>query len=221
MQGHGLEPYPASDFSTLFDWSEKADTSSVHVMPYAGQFLVDVVEIEDNAVHQPSKPDDEIVCILNGVLKLVTDDTGVTQSFEAGDMVLIPAGWAGVYRVEAKRGPFRELCIIPHDYFDPSIVPHPSGLPARPIERLEQEGRNEMLKARYSIVVERHDAAKDWEIDAIGDEIIHVLSGTLVLETGGVNGSFSQGAFVVVPKGFAGKASASDGYQSLTARWLE
>jgi uncharacterized cupin superfamily protein len=220
LQGHGLEPYPASDFSTLFDWSEKTGTSSVHVMPYAGQFLVDVVEIEDNAVHQPSKPDDEIVCILNGVLRLVTDDTGTTQSFEAGDMVLIPAGWAGVYRVESRMGPFRELCIVPHDYFDPSIVPPPSGLLPRPIEHLTLAGTNELLKTRYSIIVERHDTAKEWEIDAVGDVIIRVLSGKLVLETDGETGSFSQGDFVVVPKGFAGKACASEGYQSLTARWL-
>ena len=51
---------------------------------------MDVVEIEDNAVHQPSKPADEIVCILNGVLTLTTDGIVGEQVFRK--FVLIPAG---------------------------------------------------------------------------------------------------------------------------------
>ncbi len=51
---------------------------------------MDVVKIEDNAVHQPSKPADEIVCILNGVLTLTTDGIVGEQVFRK--FVLIPAG---------------------------------------------------------------------------------------------------------------------------------
>src|SRR5580765_8101099 len=90
LKGEGLSPYPEGGTATLMDWVENENAGSVHLMPYAGQFLVDVVEIEPNAVHQPSKPGDEIVVVLNGTLSLTTDASKNEQIFEAGEMVLIP-----------------------------------------------------------------------------------------------------------------------------------
>src|SRR3546814_8925847 len=92
-------------------------------MPHRGQFIVDIVEIDANAVHQPSKPGDEVVVVLNGILRLTTDADGDVQDILAGEAVLIPAGWAGLYRVIGERGRFRELASVPHDYFDPGVAP--------------------------------------------------------------------------------------------------
>src|SRR3546814_11473259 len=78
-------------------------------MPHRGQVIVDIVEIDANAVHQPSKPGDEVVVVLNGILRLTTDADGDVQDILAGEAVLIPAGWAGLYRVIGERGRFREL----------------------------------------------------------------------------------------------------------------
>lgn len=92
----------------LFDWAEDVTAGSAHLMPHRGQFIVDVVAIESNAVHQPSKPGDELVVVLNGILTLTDDSDRKEQIIRAGEMVLIPAGWAGLYRVQAENGVFRE-----------------------------------------------------------------------------------------------------------------
>jgi len=74
LKGEGLEPYVPGEITNLFDWAENPAGSSAHLIAYRGRFLVDIVTIEANAVHQPSKPGDEIVIVLEGTLQL-TDDT--------------------------------------------------------------------------------------------------------------------------------------------------
>src|SRR6516165_3796260 len=94
LAGAGLVAYREAEISDLFDWAENPHGSSVHVMPHRGQFIVDVVEIETNAVHQPGKPGDEIVVVLEGTLTLSNDADRTEQVFSRGETVLIPAGWA-------------------------------------------------------------------------------------------------------------------------------
>ncbi|MDB5726676.1 MAG: hypothetical protein JWQ16_3430 [Novosphingobium sp.] len=221
LAGDGLASYPPGDFAGLFDWAERTDTTSIHIMPYAGQFLIDVVEIEDNAVHQPSKPTNEIVCILNGILELVTDGTEIPQRFGQGEMVLIPAGWAGKYRaISSDTGWFRELCIVPANYFDPATIPPPSGLLPVAIKRLGATGEQSYAKAPYSVLVQRLDQSREWKVAATTDQIIHVLDGTLSLRSEGEVGCFDAGSFVVLPKGFVGKADASGDFHAMIAQWV-
>lgn len=220
LRGEGLAPYPATGFAGLFDWSERTDAGSKHVMAYAGQFLVDIVEIEDNAVHQPSKPADEIVCVLNGVLTLTTDGAGGEQVFRKGEFVLIPAGWAGIYRVASQDGPFRELCIVPHDYFDPAIDPPPSGLVPRRIDIPVKPGSHLLLDGRYTIEAIHDDAAQEIAVVLNADVVVRVLEGNLTLTVEGHGYTYSHGSFIVLRKGFAGTIATTAGYQAIVASWL-
>ncbi len=61
LDGEGLAPYVAGEITNLFDWVENPAAGSAHLMAHRGHFLVDIVTIDANAVHQPSKPGDEIV----------------------------------------------------------------------------------------------------------------------------------------------------------------
>src|SRR5580700_1810712 len=92
LKGQGLRPYQAGEITSLFDWAENPQGASRHLMPHRSQFIVDIVQIEANAVHQPSKPGDEIVLVLNGALELTDDADKKVQRFTAGKMVLIPSG---------------------------------------------------------------------------------------------------------------------------------
>lgn len=97
LQGQGLAPYDFNASAHLVDWVESMDSAeSVHLTPYCGDFVIDVVAIRPNAVHTPSKPGDEFLLVINGVLRLLTDSTKVEQVFRAGDMLMIPAGWHGL-----------------------------------------------------------------------------------------------------------------------------
>jgi uncharacterized cupin superfamily protein len=220
LRGEGLAPYPATGFAGLFDWSERTDAGSTHVMAYEGQFLVDVVEIEDNAVHQPSKPADEIVCILGGVLTLTTDGVADEQIFRKGEFVLIPAGWAGIYRVGSEDGPFRELCIVPWDYFDPATVPAPSGLVPRRIDTPIEPGSHLLLDRRYTIEAIHDDAAQEIEVVLNSDVIIRVLDGELTLRVDGNGYTYAADSFIVLRNGFAGTIATTAGYQAIVASWL-
>lgn len=220
LRGEGLEPYPATGFAGLFDWSERTDASSTHVMAYEGQFLIDIVEIEDNAVHQPSKPADEIVCILSGVLTLTTDGVEGEQVYRKGEFVLIPAGWAGIYRVASEGGPFRELCIVPHDYFDPATVPPPSGLAPRAIRIPERAGSDLLLDTRYTIEAIHDDAAQEIELALNSDVIIRVLQGALTVSVERHGYTYPSGSFIVLRKGFSGAIATTAGYKAIVASWL-
>jgi uncharacterized cupin superfamily protein len=219
-KGDGLGPYPEGGTSALFDWAENPNAGSAHLMPHFGQFIVDIVEIDDNAVHQPSKPGDEIVVVLEGTLSLTTDCTGVEQIITAGEIVLIPAGWAGVYRARSGPGRFRELAIVPGDYFDPSAVPPPSGKSPRRIEPPIEPGRHELHRNRYAVEAANIERQRDWPITAACDEVIQVLAGTLTLTTAGDSASFGAGSVVILPAGFTGTAWAAAGCRTLIARWI-
>jgi uncharacterized cupin superfamily protein len=220
LKGEGLQPYPEGATSNLFDWAENPQAASRHLMPHFGQFIVDIVEIEDNAVHQPSKPGDELVIVLNGILSLTTDGGAVEQTYRAGEMVLIPAGWAGIYRMISENGPFRELAIVPFDYFENAPIQAPSGQSPRRLTLPTKPGRHELHRNRYALEAVTLDRAGGWDIEARSDEIIRILTGSLVLSTPGESGNFGPGSLVILPVGFAGRAEASAGYRSLTARWI-
>jgi uncharacterized cupin superfamily protein len=220
LKGEELHPYLPGEITNLFDWAENPAGASRHCMPLRGQFILDVVEIEPNAVHQPSKPGDELVVVLNGTLRLTNDSDQVAQEIHAGEMVLIPAGWAGVYRVSALDGAFLEVAIVPGDYFDPGVAPPPSGLTPRRIELPTSPGRHELFKNRFVLEAQNMAQSGAKTIAASTDEIIQVLDGRLTLATAHAAATFSRGQIVILPKGFVGRAEVTSDYRSLTARWI-
>ena len=221
MKGQGLRPYQAGEITNLFDWAENPRGASQHAMPHRSQFIVDIVQIEANAVHQPSKPGDEIVLVLHGTLELTDDADKKVQRFSAGKMVLIPSGWAGLYRVIPDDTDFLELALVPGDYFDAKSVLPPSGQSPRPLKLPSKPGRRELHRGRYLIESVIAEAPERSSHTASGDEIVYVLGGELKLTAGERTGTFQAGSVVVLPRGFSGTIEYSAGYQSVVARWVE
>ncbi len=205
----------------MVDWVESMDDAqSVHLNPYCSDFVIDVVAIKPNAVHTPSKPGDEFLLVLNGVLRLLTDSTKIEQVFETGDMLMIPAGWAGIYRMESEDGWFRELAITPGDYFDPSRIPPPNDRSPFPLELPTVSGKHEIFKGRYMLEAENIEHANSRAVTSPSDQIIQVLAGSLTLTTGDKSASFGPGSVVVLPRGFTGTAKTPAGYRALNASWI-
>jgi mannose-6-phosphate isomerase-like protein (cupin superfamily) len=205
LQGQGLAPYDFNASANLVDWVESMDDAeSVHLTPYCSDFVIDVVEIKPNAVHTPSKPGDEFLLVVNGVLRLLTDSTNVEQ----------------VYRMEADAGWFREVAITPGDYFVASLIPPPNDRSPYPLELPRASGKHEIFKGRYVLEAENIELARSWTVTSSSDQVIQVLAGTLSLTAGGESASFDPGSIVVLPRGFTGTAKAVAGYRALNARWL-
>jgi uncharacterized cupin superfamily protein len=221
LRGQGLAPYDFNASANLVDWVESIeDAASVHLTAYCSDFVIDVVEIKPNAVHTPSKPGDEFLLVINGVLRLVTDSTKVEQVFKAGDMLMIPAGWHGIYRMESPVGWFRELAITPGDYFVPDLIPPPNDRSPYLLEVPLTNGKREIFRGRYVLEAENIVQAGSWALTSTADQIIYVLAGALILVTGDDSASFGPGSFVVLPRGFVGTAKSLPGYRALNARWL-
>ena len=225
LQGRGFEPYPAGEIGTLFDWAENPGAASSHVMAHAGDFLVDVVEIEDNAVHQPSKPGDEVVLVLDGTLEL-TDDAdgnrggGQVRRFMRGEIVLIPKGWAGIYRCIAAERPFRELAIVPHDYFV-TQQPAPTGRSPQRLLLPVSPGERHYHRGRYTVDAQGTGVAWAGASINAADEVIIITAGVLTLSSEAGSESFGAGSVVVLPRGLAMDGATSTDYQALALNWLE
>lgn len=226
LAGRGLSPYEAGDIGTLFDWCEDPAAGSVHAMVHAGDFLVDVVEIEANAVHQPSKPGDEVVMVLGGVLELTDDvDAGVrgggrVQRFTKGEIVFIPQGWAGIYRCLPAERPFLELAIVPHDYFIPAPLA-PSGRSPLRIAMSDQAKERSFQKGRYAIDAQGSGSAWEGPFHNETEKIVIVTAGTLTLANGNAHDTFEVGSIVVLPRGVTGEGATGADYRALVLNWLE
>jgi len=222
LAGQGLKPYPPGEIGGLFDWAENPGAGSVHAMPHAGELLVDIVSIEANAVHQPSKPDDEVVIVLGGVLELTDDGTGpgtgIVQAFAKGEIVLIPKGWAGIYRCIPDEADFLEMAIVPFDYFEPR-APGPSGLSPRRIV-MPEEGAHEFHRGRFAVEAQGSGTAWKAGFEQAGDEVILITLGTLALATEGKRETFGPGRVVIMPRGITGSGETSADYRALAITWL-
>jgi quercetin dioxygenase-like cupin family protein len=215
LRGEGLQPYAADALVGLFDWAENPAAGSRHAMPHRGRFLIDVVEIEANAVHQPNKPGDEIVHVLEGRLTLTDDGGGQPLVVPAGSFVLIPEGWAGLYRVEPGERCFRELAIVPHDYFANARRAAPSGASPRLLD-LAGEGRRELHRGRYAVEVETFSEAGGLPRDGMAEEILVVVEGEIVVN----DTAIAAGGVAVLSEGSAEEPRAAAGARVLRARWL-
>lgn len=216
-----LQPYKPCEIDGLFDWAENMAGGSTHVIPHRAQLIVDVVEVEENAVHQISKPGDEIVTVLSGTLELTTDHDQRFDVIEQGETVFIPCGWAGIYRCKPGGGQhFRELAVVPGDYFDGNGPPPREVHPRKLDLTAGAEGRTTLHTDHYAIELESIAEAAGGTIRSSPEEVIQVLSGTLTLAADGESASIGPGGVVVLPEGFAGEAAVSDGYRALIARWV-
>jgi len=221
LSGQGLAPYDFNASANLVDWVESMDDAqSVHLTPYCGDFVIDVVEIKPNAVHTPSKPGDEFLLVINGVLRLFTDSTKIEQVFKPGDMLMIPAGWHGIYRMESEVGCFRDVAITPGDYFVPSAIPPPNDRSPYRLELPLAGGTHEVSKGRYVLEAENIEHGSSRTLTSSSDQVIQVLAGALILTAGDDSASFGPGSIVIIPRGFAGAAKTEPGYRALNARWL-
>lgn len=220
LDKNALKPYAVGEIANLMDWAENPQGRSAHFMPHRGQFIVDIVEIEDNAVHQPSKPGDEVVVVLNGILRLTTDHNKAEQTFRRGDAVLIPAGWAGIYRVIAAEGPFREFTIVPGDYFEPDVAPPPTRDMPRQIVFSRATGAQEIHRHRYALELRNTAGSETWFAGGESDEIIQVHEGTLSLAAAENTATLGSGDVVILPKGVRCRTHASPGYRGLHAKWI-
>ncbi len=221
MQGQGLRPYEPGEITSLFDWAENPAGRSSHLMPHRSQFIVDIVKIESNCVHQPSKPGDEIVAVLHGTLELTDDADGNVQRFPAGELVLIPLGWAGMYRVIPDDDDFLELALVPGNYFEVADVRSPTGARPRALNMPEQPGTHELHCGRYTIEAVVGTTITTCDYRAQGDEVRYVRGGSLKISAIDRSGLFRAGSVVVLPKGFLGAIEQSADYRALVARWLE
>ena len=218
LAGKGLAPYPVGELAGLFDWAEDPSATSVHAVPYAGDFLVDIVSIEPNAVHQASKPDDEIVVVLDGVLELTDDGGGSVQSFASGEIVLIPKGWAGIYRCIPGEKHFLELAIVPYDYFEPAAHA-PSGLRPRRIV-LTGAGTDDFHRGRYAVAARGSGAAWHGRIEQSAEQVIVVTAGSITLAKDDLRDAFGAGTVLIMPRGLECLAETSADYRALALTWL-
>lgn len=220
LDGEGLQPYRPGEIDALFDRAERPGAQSRHKIAYERQFLIDVVEHEANTVHQSHKPGDEIILVRDGALTLTTEATGEELRVAEGEAVLIPQGWAGLYRAQPRGRRFRALAIVPHDYFDPARRARPSGGAPEAITLHDGPGRREVHRGRYAVATEYLPGDCEWTVRAVRDEVTVVLAGQLTLTTEDERESFGPGSVVALPMGFRGAAEASGGYRALTAYWL-
>jgi uncharacterized cupin superfamily protein len=219
LDGEGLAPYVAGEITNLFDWAENPTAGSAHLLAHRGRFLVDIVSIDANAVHQPSKPGDEIVVVLDGQLQLTDDSDGRQQIFGIGETVLIPAGWAGLYRVIPGDRSFRELAIVPHDYFDEALVSPPSDRSPCRLDAPMTTGQYELHHGRYSVTALVGGTSRH-PVDVPSEMVVRIVSGKLTLLSDGRAAEYREGAVLVLPQGLVAEAMTSDDYRALVARWI-
>lgn len=220
MRRENFAPYSVAEIGHLFDWGENPNGASSHIAPYRGKFIVDIVEIEENAVHQPSKPGDEIVYIANGVLILTTDANNTEQVFKKGEAVLIPQGWAGLYRVLPEDGPFLEFTIVPANYFDPLLKPKPSGLTPIRLPLQAQAGREVLYTGGYEVASAKLDRCTEFQGKNGAEEVVIIRSGEMTFYSATGERTLRAGDAFVIPEGYEGAGAASPDYSVLAAKWL-
>ncbi|MFT4028100.1 MAG: cupin domain-containing protein [Novosphingobium sp.] len=220
LQGEGLEPYRPGEIGILCSGAGLGGEEPRHLIAYAGQFLVDVAQVAGDAVPRRHQSADEVVLVLGGTLVLTTEETGHELRIDAGEAVLIPQGWAGLCRALPAGRWYRQVGIVPHDYFDSACDALPSGRAPQPITLHDGPGRREVHRGRYAVATEYLPGACEWTVRAVRDEIVAVIDGTLTLQAEDGRETFGPGQLVALPMGFTGAAEASAGYRALTAYWL-
>jgi uncharacterized cupin superfamily protein len=219
LSGKGIdEPYNQQEMAQFIDWVENEDSTAQHKVPFLGQFMVDVVETSGNAVHLPNFPNDEFVYIVVGGLTLTSDLTKVDQTFYAGDRVLVPRGWAGVWRVHA--GVFREVATVPSNYFDVSSQAQAAPKGALPfiIDPPKTPGTHQLHNGAYIVEAQNAGREETRAIEQQSDEVVHILGGTLRLTAAGKTEIFRPGDIVIKPNGFKGDSYVTAGYRAVVAR---
>lgn len=216
-----FEPWPAS--IVISGVSEHAEKEL-----YRGEFVASLYEAKP-AVLDISVPFsiDEFVWVTSGEL-ILTHVDGRSESFVAGDTLLVPKGWKGTWEM---RGDYREFIVIETRANDASEswlkllgltvagwfrdVPHVVPLTA---EQPKEEAGTERMYEGELVTEVRSSRPTTAEISAPlpYDEFVWMLDGELVLTPkGGEAVSYGPGEGVVVPKGFVGTRETRGDYREL------
>jgi uncharacterized cupin superfamily protein len=104
LNGEGLDPLPP--------WPDKmhikGSTKHWGQNLFAGQFVTEVYESEDQTVQLEDCPYDELVLVLSGRV-IITVKGEPPYEFAAGDSFIVPKGLTGTWEM---RDGFRELIVI-------------------------------------------------------------------------------------------------------------
>jgi uncharacterized cupin superfamily protein len=219
LHGKGLvDPYNMGSMEPFIDWVDNPEAQTIYKVLLRGELLVEIAETTNVAAHFPNFPNDELIYIIAGGITLTSDASKVDQSFYAGDRVMIPKGWAGIWRVHA--GVYRAIATVPANYFDISSqqTAPPNGVSVFAIDPPKTLGTHQLHNGTY--IVEAQNAFREETVPVAlqSDEVIHVLGGTLTLNAADQSEMFNPGDVVVLPKGFEGESHATAGYRALIAR---
>jgi uncharacterized cupin superfamily protein len=219
LRGEGLvDPYNMGSMEPFIDWVDNPEAKTVYKVLLRGQLLVEIAETTSVAAHFPNFPNDEFIYIVAGGITMTSDASKLDQSFYAGDRVVIPKGWAGIWRVHA--GVYRAIATVPANYFDISsqLTTAPAGVSAFAIDSPKTAGTYQLHNGTF--VVEAHNALREetLPVSLQSDEVVQILGGTLTLKAADKSEMFNPGDIVVLPKGFRGESHATAAYRALIAR---
>jgi uncharacterized cupin superfamily protein len=215
-----FEPWP--DAFVISGVSEHAEKEL-----YRGEFVASLYEAKP-LVLDISIPYsiDEFVWVLDGEL-ILTHVEGRSETFVAGDTLLVPRGWKGTWEM---RGNFREFVVIETRANDSEnwlemlgqtiaswFQDVPQVVPLKAEQPKEAAGTERLYEGQFVMEV-RSSPPTTVEISAPHphDEFVWVLAGELVLTPkGGEAVTYGPSEGVVVPKGFIGTREARSNYRGL------
>ena len=220
LSGIGIdEPYNMEENKELFEWAdgETGPKQPTHKGFSLGKFLIDVVQSNGTGVKLDNFPNDEFLTILVGGLTLTSNESKIEQTFYAGDSVLIPKGWAGLWRTH--QGVFREIAIVPSNFFDPAEQKKPQAKGVRPIkiEMAPDEGSKKLHDGTYVIESRKPRKEATTPLSLANEEVVYIRRGNLTLTDKGRSETFKPGDFLLLPKGFSAEAFNTSGYEALVA----
>jgi uncharacterized cupin superfamily protein len=220
LSGIGIDdPYDMEENKELFEWAdgETGPVKPMHKLFELGRLLIDVVQSNGTGVQLDNFPNDEFLTILVGGLTLTTNETKAEQCFYAGDSVLIPKGWSGLWRTHP--GMFREVAIVPVNFFDPAELkkPQAKGVRPRKVEMASPQGTTTIHDGTYRIESRKPEAEAADDLALAADEVVYIRRGNLTLADELGAETFKPGDFILLRKGAAAKVSHSAGYEALAA----
>ena len=219
LSGNGLDgTFDMAKMGQFIDWVENKQSKAIYKAAYLGQLRVNVIETSGNAVHLPDFPNDELIYILVGGLTLTADSTKIDQTFYAGDRILVPKGWSGVWRVHA--GVYREIALTPSDYYDGKNQsrPLPKSASVLVVDPPNAPGTRLLYRGAYIVEAQNADGTETRSFAQQSDEVVHILRGTLTLRTANKSAIFKPGDIVIVPRGFTGESQVSAAYRAVIVR---
>jgi uncharacterized cupin superfamily protein len=170
-------------------------------------------------------PADKIVHVIAGTLALTDEPTGVTHEFKAGEFVVVPKHWRGIWRVT--------------DFRESAVVSKKIGASGRSAENPEYSSSQGTSLVRINAKVSpfrgeppvfskviyarelcvralRAPAGGEYQPRAKLDRFVHVLSGSVdLVEQGKRNGEMKAGDTFITTERFNGVWSLGKGFEGI------